>query len=419
MCDNSGLAIPAFWFVELIYGTELVVYSVSKSKSQPLFQFAIHCSTTNTNYKYNTTDSLPLNNPFEYRKTMRDVGSLLLVLLMAISIHTTVSSFLLTNIQKSLLPQRHTANDNTLHQSIELEADASIVTDRITQRHLRFQGVGRLYVTEQENTTVRNSLLAPHLQILERLTQATVAIVGLGGVGSWAAEALCRSGIGNLILIDLDDICISNTNRQIHTMSSTVGQMKIDEMRRRILDINPDCQITTIHDFITPENVHSILNSLLPDLTVCLDAIDGQTAKTALIAACVEKNIPIVTCGGSAGKVDPTKITCDDLTRANGDKLLTACRRNLRKEYGFLVGKKMTQFKGIKPRKWGVQAVYSLEDQKDLPEGDDNVSGLRRCDGALGTACFVPATCGFVAASKIVDMIANDRLIFPKPQTKS
>ena len=222
-----------------------------------------------------------------------------------------------------------------------------------------------------------------------------------------------------MILIDLDDICISNTNRQIHAMSSTIGQMKIDEMRRRLLDINPECQITTIHDFISPENVHSILNSLLPDLTVCLDAIDGQTAKTALIAACVEKNIPIVTCGGSAGKVDPTKITCDDLTRANGDKLLTACRRNLRKEYGFLVGKKMTQFKGIKPRKWGVQAVYSVEEQKDIPEGDDNASGMRRCDGALGTACFVPGTCGFVAASKIVDMIANDRLIFPKKQTKS
>jgi tRNA threonylcarbamoyladenosine dehydratase len=302
------------------------------------------------------------------------------------------------------------------HQSTDLESDV-IRDEATTQRHLRFQGVGRLYETEDNvNNTIFDEMnpLAPHLQIVERLTQATVAVVGLGGVGSWATEALCRSGIGNLVLIDLDDICISNTNRQLHAMSSTVGQMKVDEMRRRLLDINPDCKITVIRDFVSTENVHTILDSMMPDLTVCLDAIDGQTSKTALIAACVEKGIPIVTCGGSAGKTDPTKIVCEDLTRANGDNLLTACRKNLRKMYGFSEGKKMTQSKGRKPKKWGIEAVYSLEEPRALPEGGDTASALRRCDGALGTACFVTGTCGFVAASKVIDMIATNQLIVPK-----
>lgn len=112
-----------------------------------------------------------------------------------------------------------------------------------------------------EDDTVSNNnddeSLDLHLRIVERLAASTVAVVGLGGVGSWAAEALCRSGVGNLILVDLDDICISNTNRQLHATSTTVGHMKIDEMRRRLIDINPQCQVTNIHDFVsaaTPPN---------------------------------------------------------------------------------------------------------------------------------------------------------------------
>lgn len=93
--------------------------------------------------------------------------------------------------------------------------------------------------------------LDPHLAIVDRLADSTVVVIGIGGVGSWAAEALCRSGVGNLILIDLDDICISNTNRQLHATSSTVGKLKIDEMKRRLLDINPDCNVTNIHDFVS------------------------------------------------------------------------------------------------------------------------------------------------------------------------
>ena len=117
----------------------------------------------------------------------------------------------------------------------------------------------------------------PHLSIIDKLNSYTVIVVGIGGVGSWSAEALCRSGIGHLVLIDLDDICISNTNRQLHAMTSTVGKMKIDEMEKRLKDINPHCNITLIHDFVSVDNVDEILSAFVDEnnsRTVCLDAID-------------------------------------------------------------------------------------------------------------------------------------------------
>jgi tRNA threonylcarbamoyladenosine dehydratase len=283
-----------------------------------------------------------------------------------------------------------------------------------SQRNLRFGGVGRLYANEVPQPDTDPSQLDPYLQVIERLHHSTVAIVGLGGVGSWAAEALCRSGVGNLILIDLDDICISNTNRQLHATSTSIGQMKIDEMRRRLIHINPHCSVTNIHDFVTETNVHDILDSMLPDVDVILDAIDSRKAKAALIAACVEKKIPIVTCGGAAGKKDPSQILLNDLARANGDDLLTAVRRNLRKSYGFSEGKKFQELKGKLPKKWKIPAVYSTEETKELPDGDEKVGALRRCDGALGTACFVTGTFGFVAAGQVVDMIALGKLVRPR-----
>lgn len=286
-----------------------------------------------------------------------------------------------------------------------------------SQRNLRFGGVGRLYANnapEVRQPDTDSSHLDPTVQVIERLHQSTVAIIGLGGVGSWAAEALCRSGVGNLILIDLDDICISNTNRQLHATSTSIGQMKIDEMRRRLIQINPQCSVTNIHDFVTETNVHDILDSILPDVDVILDAIDSRKAKAALIAACVEKKIPIVTCGGAAGKKDPSQILLNDLARANGDDLLTAVRRNLRKSYGFSEGKKFQELKGKLPKKWKIPAVYSTEETKELPNGDEKVGALRRCDGALGTACFVTGTFGFVAAGQVVDMIALGKLVRPR-----
>ena len=308
------------------------------------------------------------------------------------------------------------------------------------QRNLRFGGVGRYVMTraifsrcnrirshvrgwfpssfrlytDPADATVDNP--NPHIQVVERLSRATVVVVGLGGVGSWAAEALCRSGIGNLVLVDLDDICISNTNRQLHALSSTVGNMKIDEMKRRLSDINPQCNLTLVHDFVSEENVYDILDGI-SEITACLDAIDGARGKSSLIAACAKKRIPIVTCGGSAGRTDPTQFTCQDLARVDDDKLLASCRKTLRKDYAFKGGLSFHERRsqGKKPEKWNILAVYSTERAKDLPESDGSKGGsLRRCDGALGTACFVTGTAGFIAAGKIVEMIANEKLMAPK-----
>lgn len=271
-------------------------------------------------------------------------------------------------------------------------------------RNLRFSGVGRLY-SPPNNATISDE--QRHLDVVDRLSKATVMVVGLGGVGSWAAEAICRSGVGKLVLIDLDDICISNTNRQLHAMTSTIGKMKIDEMKKRLNDINPECEIQLIHDFVSPRNIDSIFHDF-PNVTTCLDAIDGSIGKASLIAACARYGIPVVTCGGSAGRTDPTKFICEDLTRADGDALLSTCRKTLRKRYGF--EKNEERKKSV--RKWNIRAVYSTERQKLLPEGSD-ASSLRRCDGALGTACFVTGTCGFVAASEVIAQIANDNLLPP------
>jgi len=290
--------------------------------------------------------------------------------------------------------------------------------DELVDRGLRFSGVGRLYANKDATITTD--------VVLDRLSSATVAIIGLGGVGSWAAESLCRSGVGNLVLVDLDDICISNTNRQLHATSSAVGRMKIDVMEARLSDINPACNVTLIHDFVTADTATNLLRSILPTgLTACIDAIDGTIEKTALILACVDLGIPIVTCGGAAGRMDPTKIVVDDLTRVQEDRLLFSCRKLLRQKHGF-PKVQMPGGRGQKKhrvRSWRVPAVYSTEVQQKAPaassgEANDSVSSFRTCDGALGTASFVTGTYGFVAACKVVEMIALDKLVVPKRQGK-
>mmetsp|Transcript_11944 Transcript_11944/g.17470 ORF Transcript_11944/g.17470 Transcript_11944/m.17470 type:complete len:376 (-) Transcript_11944:177-1304(-) len=281
---------------------------------------------------------------------------------------------------------------------------------------LRFSGVGRLFNNEEQAKDSTST--EPHLDIVERLGKSTVSIVGIGGVGSWAAEAICRSGVGNIILVDLDDICTSNINRQLHAMSSTVGKMKIDVMKERLLDINPTCNVTVIHDFISVDNAKDLVEALSSDVDVMLDCIDGHFEKTALIAAACLNNLPIVTCGGAAGRVDPTKIVCGDLSKASQCRLLFWCKKRLRDQYK-LFPKGPSDPKLLKKhrvRKWKIWAVYSEEVQKTVDQSKDNsqTSSLRRCDGALGTACFVTGTYGFVAASKVISMIANQELIEPK-----
>lgn len=170
------------------------------------------------------------------------------------------------------------------------------------------------------------------------------------------------------------------------------------------------------------ENVREIISRMLPELDVVLDCIDGAKEKTALLATCTELGISIVTCGGAAGKIDPTLIVADDMTRVQNDRLLASCRKNLRKEHGFEKGLSLYEQAKLKkkpPKKWRIPAVFSTEVSKPLPnQQSGDASTLRRCDGALGTACFVTGTFGFVAASQVVDMLARGKTKPPRRGSK-
>ena len=168
---------------------------------------------------------------------------------------------------------------------------------------------------------------------------------------------------------------------------------------------------------VTIDNANTIIKSLQPQVTAVIDAIDGMYEKTSLILSCVENRIPIVTCGGAAGRMDPTKVVIDDLTKVEEDRLLFKCRKLMRQEHGFPKVAIPTKGKKERVRKWRIFAVYSTEvQQKVLPKEDE--SSFRTCDGALGTACFLTGTYGFVAASKVVEMIAMDELVVPKKRPR-
>ncbi|MBK8525095.1 MAG: tRNA cyclic N6-threonylcarbamoyladenosine(37) synthase TcdA [Betaproteobacteria bacterium] len=197
----------------------------------------------------------------------------------------------------------------------------------------RFGGIGRLYGGAA----------------LARFKRARVCVVGVGGVGSWAAEALARSGVGAITLVDLDNIAESNTNRQIHALEETFGQAKVTAMAARIRGINPECKLAEVEDFVTPENVGSLLDG---GFDFVIDAIDEVRTKVAMIAWCRDKHLPIIVAGGAGGKVDPTRIEVDDLARTVQDPLLARVRSQLRKIHGFTRDPK---------KKFGVTAVFSTE----------------------------------------------------------
>ncbi|MGL4230722.1 MAG: tRNA threonylcarbamoyladenosine dehydratase [Casimicrobium sp.] len=239
----------------------------------------------------------------------------------------------------------------------------------------RFGGIARLYGTDA----------------LARLRAAHVAIVGIGGVGSWAVEALARSGVGTLTLIDLDVVAESNLNRQAHATYATLGRNKIDAMRERVLSFAPDCMVRTIDDFVTPENVINLIPS---NTNFVIDAIDQVRAKAALIAHCTTHNIPIVVCGGAGGKTDATAIRKADLTLTKNDALLSKLRATLRKDYGFPRGEK----------KFSVTAIYSEAQQRGTP-ASDGAAGLA-CAG-YGSAMHMTASLGLAAAGYVIDALVT------------
>jgi tRNA A37 threonylcarbamoyladenosine dehydratase len=235
---------------------------------------------------------------------------------------------------------------------------------------------------------------------LARLAAAHVCVVGIGGVGSWAAEALARSGVGRLTLIDLDHVAESNVNRQIQALTDTIGQAKVLAMKQRIAAINPSCTVTTVEDFVTEDNVAG----LIPACDAVIDAIDQVRPKAAMIAHCRRAKLAVVTTGGAGGRTDPARLKVDDLSRTTQDALASKLRAKLRKDYGFPREPK---------KKFGVACVYSDEPIRrpanaEACDIDDHVAGLHglNCAG-YGSSVCVTATFGFAAAARAVGILLS------------
>lgn len=217
----------------------------------------------------------------------------------------------------------------------------------------RFAGVARLYGIEG----------------LARLRAAHVAIVGVGGVGSWAAEAIARCGVGEISLFDLDDVCVSNSNRQLHALDSTVGKPKVEVMAERLRGINPDCNVHPVADFVTRDTMAEYIT---PNIDCVIDCIDSVNAKAALIAWCKRRKIQIITTGGAGGQIDPTLIQVCDLNRTFNDPLASKVRSTLRRDYGF--SRTVT-------RHYSVPCVFSTGTVELDPVAD---KALLQADAAIG-----------------------------------
>lgn len=233
---------------------------------------------------------------------------------------------------------------------------------------------------------------------LALFAQVYICVIGIGGVGSWVAEALARTGIGAITLIDMDDVCVTNTNRQIHALCQDVGQSKTKVMAERILAINPECQVTCIDNFITPDNVAELLDH---NFSYVIDAIDSVRSKASLLAYCRRYSIPVLTTGGAAGKIDPTKIEVADLAKTIQDPLAAKLRTRLQHHFNVVSNRK---------GKLGIDCVSSSEPLV-YPQSNGSVCVSRstpdsskrtNCSAGFGTATMVTATFGFVAVSHVL-----------------
>lgn len=304
--------------------------------------------------------------------------------------------------------------------------------------------------------------------VLERLYSTNVCVIGLGGVGSWVVEALARSGIGRMTLVDSDDVCTTNINRQLVALSSTVGSFKAEVLKLRVLDINPTAKVICELDFARPFNVDQLImreSSGLGTFDFVVDAVDDVQDKAAIIDACVRAGTPVITCGGAGGLTDPSLVRTTDLAFAAGDRLLSGVRRHLRRHYGYPKGD--DQQPGTTEHKWDILSVHSAPtnrprsssssssssrsgscssdgsspietsaeqsinlDHQVLPEaGQDEhadvggrnsdsgadtpaahsdrprPSSLRSCDGSFGSAAFTSGTIGLQAAACVVNAV--------------
>lgn len=251
----------------------------------------------------------------------------------------------------------------------------------------RFSGVDRLYGTGA----------------VARLAQRHVCVVGVGGVGSWAVEALARSGIGRLSLVDADDLCVSNSNRQLPALEGQFGRSKVAAMAERCRAINPLVEVDEVASFLTPSNMAGLLEG---GFDLVLDACDSFRSKVELIAWCRRRKQPIVTVGSAGGRTDPTQVRVRDLSRTEHDAMLSLIRKKLRGEFNFPKNR---------DRYFGVPAVYSLENVR-YPQADGSVCGIRPqldreaalkldCGAGLGAATHITGAFAFAAVGKMLETL--------------
>jgi tRNA A37 threonylcarbamoyladenosine dehydratase len=254
----------------------------------------------------------------------------------------------------------------------------------------RFAGIERLYGAGS----------------VARLARAHVCVIGVGGVGSWAAEALARSGVGQLTLIDADEVCVSNTNRQLHALDGQFGQSKVAVMATRARAINPAIELDAIERFLTPSTLDELLDR---GYDLVLDACDAFRVKLETIAWCRRRKLPIVSVGSAGGRTDPTQIRVRDLSRTEHDAMFSLIRKKLRSDF---------HFPRNPDRYFGVSAVYSLQNVQ-YPQADGTVCGQRpaggeslnlACGGGLGAATHVTGAFAFAAVGK-----ALEKLLAPAP----
>lgn len=249
----------------------------------------------------------------------------------------------------------------------------------------RFGGVRRLYGEDG----------------LSKLQAAHVVVIGIGGVGSWVAEALARNAVGTITLIDLDNVAESNVNRQIHALDENFGKPKITAMAERIHTINPLCQIVEIEDFVTQDNISKLLNF---NCNVIVDCVDDAKAKIALAVFCKQASIPLLMSGSAGGRLNPTRISVADLAYVQGDKLLAKVRNQLRRDYQF---PKASNTK--KSAKFGIGCVFSDEpvikpnNTCTIEDGQTSITGLN-CAG-YGSSVCVTAPFGFAAAQLAIEYV--------------
>jgi tRNA A37 threonylcarbamoyladenosine dehydratase len=236
-----------------------------------------------------------------------------------------------------------------------------------------------------------------------RLAVARVALVGIGGVGCWVAEALARSGVGTLKLIDPDNLVESNINRQIHALDGTLGQAKVTAMAARIANIHPQCHVEVVEDSLTPENTATLLH----DVDLVVDAIDNVRAKVAIAAHCRQTRLPLLMAGGAGGKTDPRRIRVGDLAHTTQDPLLSKVRARLRREHGF------TREPG---KKFGIEVVTSDEPPQRPPACGTGSHGLS-CAG-YGSSMAMTATIGLFIAARALERLLRLTATISKPPTK-